>query len=1407
MYNPVSTYRIQFNKDYTFKNFKENIEYFYLLNPGAIYASPIFEAAPGSMHGYNVTNPNTINPEIGKYVEFAELSDELKLKNIGWIQDIVPNHMAFHMKNGWLMDVLEKGRSSKYFQFFDVDFSHPYSKNKIIVPFLGKNAKEAAKDGEIKLGWQNGSFELTYYDFHFPVNFHTFKFILKNSSDALDRILKNDKITGESEASFLQNEWQSIKLETGRLFDSNDYFSDLVKNIIQLYNSDSSKIEEVLDQQHYLLAHWQESLNNINYRRFFTVSSLICLRMEDDALFDVYHSFIGQQVLKKRFNGLRIDHIDGLQKPLKYIEKLRLLTGNDTYIVAEKILEKDEELINDTPLQGTSGYDYLAIVNNLFTYSKNYPDLAKFYRKITGIKDDTEEIIYQKKKFILAERMHGEWDNLFRMFDESEFVVYGGEITRETIKQAIGEFLLFFPVYKLYSDYFPVAEKDANILKQVFEKAIKKNPSISKSLNALKNVFILQAGFDAERREKALQFFLRCMQFSGPLMAKGVEDTTMYYYNCFIGHNEVGDAPDAQGITIEEYHDKMAARYRNWPLAMNATSTHDTKRGEDVRARLNVLSELPDEWMKHVENWMKINKPLKILYNDIISPTDNEEYFIYQTLIGVFPHDSIPDNNFVARMNEYLVKSLREAKMDTNWNEPNEAHEKAVLHFVLRILEQGSQFLSSFIPFQQKISNYAIINSLSQLTLKVTSPGVPDFYQGTEFWDLSMVDPDNRRPVNYDLRLNILKEMKEHQRHDPEGFFQYQYNNRGNGRIKLWMTYQLIQERRSDPDLFLHGKYLPLHVSGKYHDHVLAFARSYNNSWFITIIPLYLAVLPDNRNRHEPGFINWEDTKITLPDTAPKKFSSSFGRNEIHFDEYIYLSEVMKFPCPLFLKAKVEAHKRFAGILTHISSLPGDYGTGDLGEEAYQFVDFLCKSGQSYWQILPFNPVEKKYGYSPYSSQSAFAGNLTFLSPELLLKSRLLSGSSLEKVKFTESQKSDFKKAHDFRIVLLEEVFCNFKGFGKPFLQKDFNDFCEREHYWLNDYVMFVILKQEFNEAPWNEWPENIKNHEKDAINEYVEKYGWEIEKEKFCQYLFYKQWIALKEYANKSGIKLIGDMSFYVNYDSADVWSNPQFFKLDHHKNPLSIAGVPPDYFSNTGQLWNMPVYNWDTLKGHDYTWWLKRIKRNMDLCDLVRFDHFRGFSAYWEVPAGETTAINGRWIDGPGNDFFDRIKKEFPTMPFIAEDLGMIDEKVYKLRDDFSLPGMVVLQFAFGDETPKSNYIPHNHIVNSIVYTGTHDNNTIKGWYRNELGNKYKKTAETYIGHTIHDSSCQDDFIRMAYSSVSQIAVIPIQDLLGLDETARLNKPSTTENNWDWKLKRKDLKKEFSDKLRKMAVLFGRI
>ncbi len=495
--------------------------------------------------------------------------------------------------------------------------------------------------------------------------------------------------------------------------------------------------------------------------------------------------------------------------------------------------------------------------------------------------------------------------------------------------------------------------------------------------------------------------------------------------------------------------------------------------------------------------------------------------------------------------------------------------------------------------------------------------------------------------------------------------------------------------------------------------------------------------------------------------------------------------------------------RRGSGILLHISSLPSAYGVGDLGPHAYKFADFLAESKQSFWQILPLTPTDLIYDNSPYHSISAFAGNPLLISPDFLVRDELLSEGDLEMVPSFPQNQVDYEAVTAYKNNLFDMAYKSFKEFEDI---NDYERFCSRNQLWLDDFVLFKALREHFEGKVWSEWEPEIRDRSSEALDSLKHEHKDRLDKEKFLQYIFYKQWFALKSYCNQKGIQIIGDIPIYVEYNSAEVWTNPQLFKLDNDKKPEVVAGVPPDYFSETGQLWGSPIYNWDKMREQKFEWWIKRIAHTLTLVDIVRIDHFRGLIAYWEVPAGETTAINGKWVEVPSVEFFNTVLKHFPTLPIIAEDLGIITPDVREVIHQYDLPGMKVLHFAFGDDMATNPYVPHNLIRNCIVYTGTHDNNTTRGWFRTEATPEIKHRLNQYLGREISYDTVPLDLMRLAFMSVANLAIIPIQDLLGLDEQARMNKPSTNRGNWRWRLSSAQLTPEAAATLLHLTETYGR-
>jgi 4-alpha-glucanotransferase len=495
--------------------------------------------------------------------------------------------------------------------------------------------------------------------------------------------------------------------------------------------------------------------------------------------------------------------------------------------------------------------------------------------------------------------------------------------------------------------------------------------------------------------------------------------------------------------------------------------------------------------------------------------------------------------------------------------------------------------------------------------------------------------------------------------------------------------------------------------------------------------------------------------------------------------------------------------RRGSGILLHITSLPSLYGIGDFGPGAYRFVDWLGKAGQSFWQILPLNPTDSRYDNSPYHSVSSLAFNPLMVSPELLVKEGLLKKRDLNPYYIKPHHYVDFQQVIQSKTGLLYKAYDNYQKQDRDSL---YDRFYEENRHWLDEYALFISLKNRSEGKSWSTWPVELRDRHPDALNQSRRELRDSIQRECFIQYLCAKQWAALKSYCKQKGIQVIGDIPIYVEYDGVDVWTRPELFKLDENKNPSVVAGVPPDYFSETGQLWGNPVYNWGVMRSNGYDWWMRRIEHNLSLFDIVRIDHFRGLVAFWEVPAGHDTAIHGQWIEAPADDFFHQLLRHFPALPIIAEDLGMITPEVREVMSRYALPGMKVLEFAFDNDPLHNPHIPHNLPRRSVVYTGTHDNNTIRGWFEHEISTEHRERVLRYLGSKIPITSIHWACIQLAMMSVADIALFPMQDVLGLGGEHRMNRPGTSDGNWRWRLLPNQLKPVLADKLARLTRIYAR-
>jgi (1->4)-alpha-D-glucan 1-alpha-D-glucosylmutase len=917
---PSSTYRLQFNPQFTFKDALAIVDYLSELGISDIYASPIFCARSGSIHGYDVVDPTRINPEIGTEQEFMELIQALGEKKMGWLQDIVPNHMAYDGQNPMLTGVFENGTLSKFYSFFDVEWDHAYAsmRGRLLAPFLGKPYGESLESGEIRISYGEKGFAVNYYSLQYPIRIESYPGILSPNLNMLRKQLGPEapdyiKLVGIIFAlnGFLcqglreerADQIRFIKAMIWELYNDSPPVREFIDRNLVLLNgeagtSDFNAIDQLLYEQFFRLSYWKVASEEINYRRFFSINELISVRMEEPEVFEHCHSLIFKMVSEEVFTGLRVDHVDGLYDPLQYLQRLKDRTKG-TYVVVEKILGFDENLPPNWPVQGTSGYDYLNYSNGLFCRKDNENEFDRIYSSFAGHPFDREDLLHDKKALIVEHFMTGDVDNLANMMKRiSSKDRGGGDITLHGLRRAIFEVLSFFPVYRTYVSPDSFTGQDRRFITEAVHTAKGKNPDLTNEINYLAKFLLLKyQDYLGEEEKKAwLSFVMRFQQFCGPLMAKGFEDTLFYVYNRLASLNEVGGDPFRFGVSVEEFHEFNRGRSENWPHTMNATSTHDTKRGEDARARINVLSEIPGEWEEHLKIWREHNAKRKSKINNRNVPAANDEYFLYQNLVGTWPFDESQHAAYVGRMKEYMIKAIREAKVYTDWIKPDTDYEKACEDFIEKILDTSgeNEFLADFMPFQQKIAHFGVMNSISQLLLKICSTGIPDFYRGAELWELSLVDPDNRRPVDYGARISLLEQMKlEHERPD---FLRELMATAHDGRIKLFVTWKCLIAIKLHRNLFRNGSYIPLPVEGEFAENVVAFAREENSEWAIAIAPRFCTVLAGEK-QFPLGRGVWRDTLIRLPEGAPQDWMNEITSVKVSAGNELFVGSVLSdFP-------------------------------------------------------------------------------------------------------------------------------------------------------------------------------------------------------------------------------------------------------------------------------------------------------------------------------------------------------------------------------------------------------------------------------------------------------------------------------------------------------------------------------
>ncbi|MGH7998598.1 MAG: malto-oligosyltrehalose synthase, partial [Brasilonema sp.] len=835
---------------------------------------------------------------------------------------------AYDGQNKYLMDVLEYGPDSTYVDYFDISWNSPFASKyePILAPLLGNFYGDCLENGEIQLNYDERGLNVNYYSLKLPLKLESYaRFLTQNLgklAKTLGRrhpifvrllgvlyIVKN--IPSETTAQQRQDQAAFVKGLLWELYTDNSEVKTFIDENLQLFNGESGKpesfnlLDSLLSEQFFRLCYWKVGAEEMNYRRFFTVNELISVKVEDLKVFKNTHDLICKLVSEGKFTGLRIDHIDGLYDPKQYIERLREKTG-DTYITVEKILQQGEDLPSDWSVQGTSGYDYLNYINKVFCQTDNEEQFTQIYSNFTGVTASFEQVVPEKKHLIIDRNLAGDIDNLaFLLKTISGKYRYGNDFTINGLKRALAEVLSRFPVYRTYVTEAGISEIDRAFVQEVSEAAKTHTPLLYHELNFIEKLLLLEYDDFLTEVEKGqwLYFVMRVQQYTGPLMAKGVEDTALYVYNRFVSLNEVGGEPGNFGISVSEFHEFNQQRQAKWCHAMSATSTHDTKRGEDTRARLNVLSEIPEEWQKQVRSWSEINRSHRKTVKRLTMPVRNDEYLFYQTLVGAFPFDEEDFASYAERVKDYVLKAIREAKVHTAWLRENSTYENAFTDFVTAVLEpsKDNPFLKEFLPFQRWVAEYGIFNSLSQTLLKISSPGVPDFYQGSELWDLSLVDPDNRRPVDFETRQSYLKAIKEQTKTDILKLLDELLANKKDARIKLFLTVQALKARTEHLQVFQQGNYLPLEVTGKFKENIIAFAKNDVNKTVVTIAPRFFTSLIQP-GEYPLGQEVWSDTSLKLPTEVSLTWKDAITEQEVQSNGSLLIGEALKyFPVALLV--------------------------------------------------------------------------------------------------------------------------------------------------------------------------------------------------------------------------------------------------------------------------------------------------------------------------------------------------------------------------------------------------------------------------------------------------------------------------------------------------------------------------
>lgn len=913
---PLATYRLQFNRTFTFQDATQVIPYLNDLGITDLYCSPYFRAVPGSLHGYDVVDPTTLNPEIGREEDYRVMIDALHGREMGHLLDVVPNHMGISQQiNAWWQDVLENGPISPYASFFDIDWDPLKAelRNKVLLPILGNQYGVVLENQELQIEYQDGRYIIRYYEHRLPVT-------PKSSVRILTHRLK-DFVEAEGAGSLYVMELESIITALTHLpaQDASDpqavveryrekeiirrrlsslmeghaairsFLDENVRQINGIKGDPRSfdLLDSLLNDQAYRLADWRVAAEEINYRRFFDINELAALRMENPEVFEASHQLVFRLLREGAVTGLRIDHVDGLYDPADYLQKLQGWARKEwpevadsesrpLYLIVEKILGANERIPESWPVHGNTGYDFLALVNGLFVHRANERSIEAAYARFVDKEDTFEELAYRCKRLIMNVSMASELNVLGHQLNRlSERDRRSRDYTLNSLTHAIREIIACFPVYRTYITASPegILDRDRAFIWQAVAKAKRRNPALSGLVFEFVRDLLLQAADSRQPHDvERLRFVMKFQQTTSPVTAKGIEDTAFYRYHRLVSLNEVGADPQHFGTTPTMAHQQLKERQGRWPATLSATATHDTKRGEDVRMRIAVLSEVPKLWSQRVTQWSKANRKWKVPGEQGLAPSADDEYLLYQTLLGAWPPIPLDEQGyewFCERIQNYMNKAIREAKVRTSWVNPDHEYEEAMRQFVEGVLNrsEAKDFFDDFLPFQRRIAQYGMYNSLAQLLIKMTAPGVPDFYQGTEFWDLNLVDPDNRRLVDFSLRRTVLTTLRSagDSAEARQALLNDLLTHRADGRIKLWITTEGLRYRREHAGLFQQGEYVPLQVFGPKREHLFAFARIHGDQAAVVVVPRLLAGVIEDPTEPPVGERVWGDTEVTMP--------------------------------------------------------------------------------------------------------------------------------------------------------------------------------------------------------------------------------------------------------------------------------------------------------------------------------------------------------------------------------------------------------------------------------------------------------------------------------------------------------------------------------------------------------------